>query len=130
MDHVNDIKLKAQALKNLRVPLGVLKMDNHRYPHGGVDYVFDHDNDKILKNICSIFICLEDELKIPHNFIYYTKIKHYNNMFIILYNLKNTLLENYNSCKNIILENKLIFLEYTTILQYLHANIPVLKRKR
>jgi len=134
---VNSIKFK--NFKNLSatffylwVPLGVLKMEYHRYPPGGVDYIFDQGNDQILKNICSIFICLEDKLNIPGVFMYYTKHKNYNNMFKILYNLNNTLfVTNYNSYKNIIIENNLIFLEYSTILQYLHANTTNhLKRKR
>ena len=104
---------------------------DHKYPHGGVDYIFDQSNDQVLENIYSIFKCLENELNIHPEFIYYNNNKDYNNMLIILYNFKDTpFLKKYNKFKNIIIENNIPFLEYTTILQYLYANITDLKRKR
>ena len=104
---------------------------DHKYPHGGVDYIFDQSNDQVLENIYSIFKCLENELNIHPEFIYYNNNKDYNNMLIILYNFKDTsFLKKYNKCKNIIIENNLIFLDYITILQYLYANITSFKRKR
>ena len=63
---------------------------DHKYPHGGVDYIFDQSNDQVLENIYSIFKCLENELNIHPEFIYYNNNKDYNNMLIILYNFKDT----------------------------------------
>ena len=104
---------------------------DHRYPHGGVDYIFGQNNEQVLENIYSIFKCLENKLNIHPEFIYYNNNKDYSNMLIILYNFKDTpFLKKYNSCKNIIIENNIPFLEYKTILQYLHANITTFKRKR
>ena len=93
---------------------------DHKYPHGGVDYIFDQSNDQVLENIYSIFKCLENKLNIHPKFIYYNNNKDYNNMMIILYNFKDTpFLKKYNKFKNIIIENNIPFLEYTTILPVL-----------
>lgn len=113
------------GLKNIKKSLM-----NDRYSCG-VDYIFDQSNKQVLENIHSIFKCLENKLNIHPEFIYYNNNKDYSNMLKILYNFKDKpFLKKYNSCKNIIIENNLLFLEYTTILQYLYENITTFKRKR
>ena len=101
-------------------------MENNRYTYP-VEYIYNVNNEQVLLNIQKIFKCLDEKTNLVYlihpKFKKYNEINDYYNMFEILVKLKNTtFVNNYESCKFVIINEKINYISFDGILEYLSAN--------